>query len=455
MKTVLLVILAFCAVTLFAGSVGDPAKQERSTDVGQISEMAAWGEMTNNVPEDGCKQGSVVNSNAICKTDMKLDENVLDIAEQERQGHKGNGEHGLEVKPLKDPKVGRRGLATVVTIGIGALLLFGLLFCSALVYRLKIRYEGFSTTVAEIIDGAVQTIEKHMAEIKEDGDVRHIEEMTRLDELKSAVARGQRSGSQRERNTMSPSVDFFNERPQSVVVAPGSNVGVDNGLIARLESQNRELETKIKELEKEKTEWEGIVNEARSEKLRHQDELGRKEQELRSANAAKSEAERKCKETEAKCRAYESEVSDLNGVYGLKEDPDFCPLMEKLKQWSRVGMDEVAFLKAALVVVGRGEMSSIETFMGALKDISTAISNLLQKGGADEKAIESELRAWSEYVHKFSTPSRYFDLMVPSVGVPIDPSSMKTVSGSPSVVGGVRTWAVYGKMSIVSMAEVV
>ena len=93
--------------------------------------------------------------------------------------------------------------------------------------------------------------------------------------------------------------------------------------------------------------------------------------------------------------------------------------------------------------------------MGALKDLAMSLSSLLLAEGVDEKDVEKELRTWAVYVQKFSTPNRQFTLQVPSIGAPIDTSSMKVISGNPSVVGGIRSWAVYGAFSIQYMAEVV
>ena len=347
----------------------------------------------------------------------------------------------------------------LLAIGSCSFALLGL--CAALICRLLLPVKTLPFALAEAMDGVSLRIENRLAALEKDGETRNREVFARIDELKSAVARISRPSPPQA--TTDPAMDFFKGLSGKQAPAESTRAtvsGVDR--IGELERRNNELaaakqrlEDEKRRLEDEKKAREEAEAKAGDESLRYREELEKMARSLQEANAARDEVARKYADAMERCRKYETEMADIQGIYGVKDDPDFLPLMEKLKRWSQNCMEDVALVKSALVIVCQGEKVSVETFMGALKDISVSLSSLLLAEGMGETDIEKELRTWAVHVQKLSTANRQFTLQVPSVGAAIDTSTMKVVSGNPSVVGGVRSWAVYGAFSIQYMAEVI
>ena len=397
-------------------------------------------------------KGSVENLHQSCREELKAfgqeqQESLRDLVAVVGKGDVGN----------KRAPQGDWVSLTVLAIVICSFVVVG--FCAVHICRSVRLGNEMRLSMVEAIDGAALRIENRVADSEGKGEKRGQEVLSRVDEVKSTIVRVAKHGTQAPQSTVNPAAEFFKGASRNLVASSNNASSEEVGLVAELERQNRELTAAMQRLEDEKSTLEAdrkkCEGDAAAEKTRYRTELERIARDLQAVNAAKDEMERKYEEAMAKCRKYEAEMTNLCGVYGFKDDPAFLPLMEKLTRWSRENLDDVALVKSALVIVRRGEKASMETFMGALKDLAMSLSSLLLAEGVDEKDVEKELRTWAVYVQKFSTPNRQFTLQVPSIGAPIDTSSMKVISGNPSVVGGIRSWAVYGAFSIQYMAEVV
>ncbi len=178
---------------------------------------------------------------------------------------------------------------------------------------------------------------------------------------------------------------------------------------------------------------------------------------LNNVQNEKEEIERKYAHEQKHCRDLESKVSEIDLIYGLNNKDGFVKYLNKLNDWRKNFPSDVILIKSALILLGMPKNKvDDDTFMGALKDISTAIVSVMLAQNRSEVEVKNELQNWADFVQQnFSGADRQFTLQVPAIGANVDATFMQPRQNAAVNVRGVRSWAVYGPYAIKYLAEVV